>query len=135
MDFLAHRGVPGEHRNSARDAGQIQAAKACGANLIDSGEAGRLQEKILGANPILEAFGNAATQRNGNSSRFGRLNKMHFDAGTGLLCGATVTTFVLERSRVVHQCAEEQNFHIFYQLLAGNDGRQAVGHLHRRFGE
>lgn len=77
----------------------------------------KLQERLLGMNPILETFGNAATVRNLNSSRFGRLNKLHFKDST--LIGAGVQTYLLERSRVTHQNPGERNFHIFYQLLQG----------------
>ncbi|GMP92320.1 hypothetical protein CsSME_00042593 [Camellia sinensis var. sinensis] len=77
-----------------------------------------IEYEILKTNPILEAFGNAKTSRNDNSSRFGKLIEIHFSE-TGKISGAMIQTFLLEKSRVV-QCAEgERSYHIFYQLCAG----------------
>jgi myosin-5 len=77
-----------------------------------------IEYEILKTNPILEAFGNAKTLRNDNSSRFGKLIEIHFSE-SGKISGAQIQTFLLEKSRVV-QCAEgERSYHIFYQLCAG----------------
>lgn len=77
-----------------------------------------LEDKILATNPILEAFGNAKTVKNDNSSRFGKYIQIYFDADTNII-GAAIRSFLLEKTRVVQQATEERNFHIFYQLLAG----------------
>ncbi|KAL0583546.1 hypothetical protein ABG067_006570 [Albugo candida] len=75
-------------------------------------------EKILSSNPILEAFGNARTIRNDNSSRFGKFIKLHF-SGAGQLIGASIQTYLLEKVRLAYQAETERNYHIFYELLAG----------------
>lgn len=77
-----------------------------------------IHDKILRANPILESFGNAKTVKNNNSSRFGKFIKIYFDL-SGLICGATIDYYLLEKSRVSHQLKEERNYHAFYQLLKG----------------
>jgi myosin-5 len=80
--------------------------------------------RILQANPLLEAFGNAKTIRNDNSSRFGKLIEMKFaHQGRHKLIGAGVTSYLLEKARVVHQARGERNYHIFYELFA--NGSQA----------
>jgi myosin heavy subunit len=124
-----------------------------------SGEAGKsgvgLDRRLIESNPVLETFGNAKTHRNDNSSRFGKFMKLQFSkidpitaaqaqaSGSGgrrkasmgfesewALLGATVETYLLEKSRVVHQIGGERNFHIFYQLLAGATPQQlATLHL------
>ncbi|GLI69728.1 hypothetical protein VaNZ11_014403 [Volvox africanus] len=77
-----------------------------------------VEDQVLETNPVLEAFGNAKTLRNHNSSRFGKLIQIHFN-GSHHICGATIKTYLLEKSRVVMQMKGERSFHIFYQLVRG----------------
>ncbi|KAJ6653063.1 hypothetical protein lerEdw1_010149 [Lerista edwardsae] len=78
---------------------------------------GTLEDQIIQANPALEAFGNAKTLRNDNSSRFGKFIRIHFGA-TGKLASADIETYLLEKSRVIFQLKSERNYHIFYQILS-----------------
>merc|ERR1712142_1268802 len=81
-----------------------------------AGIKGDLDEQVVQANPLLEAFGNAKTTRNNNSSRFGKFIRCHFNQ-TGKLAGADIESYLLEKNRVIHQGAAERNYHIFYQIL------------------
>uniref|UniRef100_A0A8C5WKV3 Myosin heavy chain 3 n=1 Tax=Leptobrachium leishanense TaxID=445787 RepID=A0A8C5WKV3_9ANUR len=78
---------------------------------------GTLEDQIIQANPLLEAFGNAKTVRNDNSSRFGKFIRIHFGT-TGKLASADIETYLLEKSRVTFQLAAERSYHIFYQILS-----------------
>ncbi|KAM4021033.1 myosin-4-like [Anomaloglossus baeobatrachus] len=77
---------------------------------------GTLEDQIIQANPLLEAFGNAKTVRNDNSSRFGKFIRIHFGT-TGKLSSADIETYLLEKSRVTFQLSAERSYHIFYQIL------------------
>ena len=92
------------------------AAEGHGSSSTAAGARG-VQAVMLDANPILEAFGNAKTLRNHNSSRFGKWVELRFDAA-GAICGCAVRTYLLEKSRAVAVPPQERSFHVFYQLLA-----------------
>uniref|UniRef100_A0A3P9C5K7 Myosin heavy chain, fast skeletal muscle n=1 Tax=Maylandia zebra TaxID=106582 RepID=A0A3P9C5K7_9CICH len=80
---------------------------------------GSLEDQIIAANPLLEAYGNAKTVRNDNSSRFGKFIRIHFGT-TGKLASADIETYLLEKSRVTFQLSAERSYHIFYQLTTGH---------------
>nr|XP_046239593.1 myosin heavy chain, fast skeletal muscle-like [Scatophagus argus] len=80
---------------------------------------GSLEDQIIAANPLLEAYGNAKTVRNDNSSRFGKFIRIHFGS-TGKLASADIETYLLEKSRVTFQLSAERSYHIFYQLMTGH---------------
>ncbi|KAK9752705.1 Myosin head (motor domain) [Popillia japonica] len=79
---------------------------------------GTLEDQVVQTNPVLEAFGNAKTVRNDNSSRFGKFIRIHFGP-TGKLAGADIETYLLEKARVISQQPLERSYHIFYQIMSG----------------
>ncbi len=83
----------------------------------------QIEKKVLASSPIMEAIGNAKTTRNDNSSRFGKFTKLLFTNYLNVmsLTGATMQTYLLEKSRVVFQAPGERNYHIFYQLCSARD--------------
>ncbi|XP_071547363.1 myosin heavy chain, muscle-like isoform X49 [Panulirus ornatus] len=76
-----------------------------------------LEDQIVQTNPVLEAFGNAKTVRNDNSSRFGKFIRIHFGP-SGKLSGADIETYLLEKARVISQQTLERSYHMFYQIMS-----------------
>lgn len=100
-------------------AGKTEATKSVLQFLSDAaGSTTGVEQQILQSNPLLEAFGNAKTSRNNNSSRFGKWMEVLFEPG-GRIVAAKITNYLLEKSRVIFQSEGERNFHIFYEVLEG----------------
>lgn len=93
------------------------------ANVGGSSEETQVEKKVLASNPIMEAFGNAKTTRNDNSSRFGKFIQIDFNKSHHIV-GASMKTYLLEKSRVVFQATQERNYHIFYQLCSQCDKKE-----------
>merc|ERR1712170_18174 len=81
------------------------------------GDGQSLEDQIVAANPAMEAFGNAKTTRNDNSSRFGKFIRIHFGSH-GKLSSGDIETYLLEKSRVIFQLEGERSYHIFYQVIS-----------------
>uniref|UniRef100_G3PXX3 Myosin IXA n=1 Tax=Gasterosteus aculeatus aculeatus TaxID=481459 RepID=G3PXX3_GASAC len=97
--------------------------------LSQKGFASGVEQIILGAGPVLEAFGNAKTAHNNNSSRFGKFIQVNYQE-SGTVRGAYVEKYLLEKSRLVYQEHNERNYHVFYYLLAGaSDEEREAFHL------
>ncbi|KAM4664474.1 myosin-4-like isoform 1-T1 [Discoglossus pictus] len=101
IQYFATIAAIGEKKKEEKTSGKIQ---------------GNLEDQIIQANPLLEAFGNAKTVRNDNSSRFGKFIRIHFGT-TGKLSSADIETYLLEKSRVTFQLSAERSYHIFYQVM------------------
>eukprot|EP00037_Helgoeca_nana_P022476 m.229688 g.229688 ORF g.229688 m.229688 type:complete len:966 (+) comp26005_c0_seq2:193-3090(+) len=93
---------------------------------VAEGAVGGLEDKIIDLNPLLEAFGNAQTLMNDNSSRFGKFTELRFDFEQHIT-GAIIREYLLEKSRVISQCDGERNFHIFYIFFAGIEDKEKFG--------
>uniref|UniRef100_A0A2K5RZF3 Myosin-2 n=1 Tax=Cebus imitator TaxID=2715852 RepID=A0A2K5RZF3_CEBIM len=102
IQYFATIAVTGEKKKEESASGKMQ---------------GTLEDQIISANPLLEAFGNAKTVRNDNSSRFGKFIRIHFGT-TGKLASADIETYLLEKSRVTFQLKAERSYHIFYQITS-----------------
>ncbi|KAK9815009.1 hypothetical protein WJX73_004719 [Symbiochloris irregularis] len=117
-------------------AGKTETSKLIMQYLAYMGNAGMVvsdgpsvEQQVLESNPLLEAFGNAKTVRNDNSSRFGKFVEIHFNK-KGRISGAAVRTYLLERSRVTQLADPERNYHIFYQICDGaSSAERAAWHL------
>merc|ERR1712142_957348 len=103
----------GKTENTKKVIGYMAAVAGSGTKA--EGEVG-LEDQIVQTNPILEAWGNAKTIRNNNSSRFGKFIRVHF-GNTGKLSGGDIEVYLLEKSRVVFQLPDERNYHIFFQVM------------------
>jgi myosin-5 len=144
---LAYRGLAVDSQNQSilvsgeSGAGKTETVKILMSHLASIQSSGsdmhstsKIVQRVLDSNPLLEAFGNAKTVRNDNSSRFGKFIQLQFDtedpthaafAGkavpSAVLAGSKCETYLLEKSRVVSHSEEERTYHIFYQLLASED--------------
>lgn len=101
--------------------GEVQSLKLEAQALEESTDKDSLEERIMSTNPVLEAFGNAKTLRNDNSSRFGKWISLEVDAHP-IIVGAKISKYLLEESRITSQAMGERNFNIFYQVCAGAPG-------------
>lgn len=128
-------------------AGKTEATKQClqllssiSYHLCGHSDGVPIEERVLATNPVLESFGNSKTARNNNSSRFGKWIQLNYRTVRGKklhLTGATITQYLLEKSRVVVHSSEERNYHIFYQICANSvmDLQPAVNYRYLRFGK
>jgi hypothetical protein len=116
-------------------AGKTEAMKICLACMVGlgghsagggggAGGGASIAHKLTQTNPVMEAFGNAKTTRNNNSSRFGKHFDVQFSPNGGLL-GAHTTAYLLERPRILEHAPGERNYHVFYFLLAAPEGVRA----------
>mmetsp|Transcript_18537 Transcript_18537/g.55885 ORF Transcript_18537/g.55885 Transcript_18537/m.55885 type:complete len:757 (+) Transcript_18537:318-2588(+) len=104
--------------NGESGAGKTETTKIAMRYLAGLAGGTGVEDQVLETNPLLEAFGNAKTLRNNNSSRFGKLIQIYFN-NQRHICGALIQTYLLEKSRVTHQLSGERNYHIFYQMCKG----------------
>ena len=123
MQYLAWAGARAAAEREAAGGGGGTPRAALPSPDAEPDAAGGVEARVLESNPLLEAFGNAKTVRNDNSSRFGKFVEIQFNAA-GRISGAAVRTYLLERSRVVGLADPERSYHIFYQLCAGAEGEE-----------
>lgn len=110
--------------------GKTESTKYILKYLCEAAATDAIEQKILDANPILEAFGNSKTIRNNNSSRFGKFIEVHYNS-QWLVVGGHISHYLLEKSRIVGQNIDERNYHVFYMLIAGKKLKFSVfnGHI------
>lgn len=92
-----------------------------GIKMVNAGSENSIEDKILNCNPIMEAFGNAKTVRNNNSSRFGKWIVMYMNMKRKQVIGAKIDQFLLETTRVISQASNERNYHVFYQVFTDEE--------------
>jgi myosin-5 len=112
-------------RGGARDGGGSSALASAGGGKSASARYA-IEEQVVLSNPILESFGNARTIRNDNSSRFGKFITIQFNRN-GYLVGASISTYLLEKARIVFQADRERNYHIFYEMAAAATAAAEAG--------
>ncbi|BFZ01812.1 hypothetical protein BsWGS_04851 [Bradybaena similaris] len=125
--LLGHGGRPPGNQciliSGESGAGKTESTKLIIKQLVDLCRGNtQLEQQILQVNPLLEAFGNAHTNLNDNSSRFGKYIQLRFQSSQ--LVGAKISEYLLEKSRVVRQNSGEENFHIFYYLFASDTNKK-----------
>jgi myosin heavy subunit len=101
---------------------KVAADRARRGSAVDLAATSTIETKVLACNPFLEAFGNAKTCRNDNSSRFGKFLKIHYTRGT--IVGAEMEQYLLEKGRLTEQGPGERNYHIYYQICQGLSGEE-----------
>nr|AAC24454.2 unconventional myosin heavy chain [Tetrahymena thermophila] len=117
MQFLTSLSSGSDKQNDLLNQLKTQTAKNI---LLEEFNQFAIEVKILACNPILEAFGNAKTVRNNNSSRFGKYVKIYIDKTSQKINGASIDSYLLEKSRIPCPGKGERNYHIFYHMLKGN---------------
>jgi len=140
--LLEHHHAPGKIRNQSiiisgeSGAGKTEAtkiimkflAKITKKTTSTSGSmVAALEDRVLSSNPLLETFGNAQTLRNNNSSRFGKFIHIYFSCDTGAITGASISNYLLEKTRITDRVDGERNYHIFYQLLSAAKEMDQLG--------
>ena len=107
--------------NANKEKENDNAAVTSSSSSPSSPSSSSLEDRVLSSNPLLESFGNARTLKNDNSSRFGKFIKISFNTESGSIVGASISNYLLEKTRITAQVEGERNYHIFYQLFSGAD--------------